>query len=343
VIAKPKRTLTLAQWKRFSLPLLYEPQGTSLARAGLLLQVRDADGNFAWGEASPWAGLHAENVNDLESILVALTESNRAITLEDWALLPPSLAFAFEMASDVLAMKEQRANSSWPEISKADRTIAINGLVQCEARHIASQGASLVAQGFDTLKVKVGRGSVDDEIAALRALRQAIGKKISVRLDANRGFELEAAIDFCKKAVPLGIEYIEEPLRDPSGLLDLHRATDVALALDESLQHGEQDVLHHAGIAAYVLKPPVLGLGRTRALAASAKSQGIKVVLTSAYESGYMHSYLALLHAELAGESVSGLSTFAALERDLISPPFRPFRGHVHIQSCVELLRQFTG
>ena len=75
---------------------------------------------------------------------------------------------------------------------------------------------------------------------------------------------------------------------------------------------------------ALATKPTLLGgIEKTMTLAALAEEHGKLAVLTSAFESGVVHSFLSLVAAALPGASVAhGLSTFERLERDAFQPPF---------------------
>lgn len=143
------------------------------------------------------------------------------------------------------------------------------------------------------VKLKIGR-----DLTRLRQL-QAMG--CSVRLDANRQWSLEEALD-----LDLGeIEYIEEPLQDSSQLSLLHREKRWPLALDETLYRNEpwEQI---EGVVALVLKPTALGaLTRTFALA----KKRYRIIISSCFESSVGIDFLARLAHQVAPGELCGLDT----------------------------------
>jgi L-alanine-DL-glutamate epimerase-like enolase superfamily enzyme len=94
----------------------------------------------------------------------------------------------------------------------------------------------LVARGFRCLKIK---GGLDAEQDAARVLqvREAVGKRIELRFDANQGYTVEQSLRFVKATRNARLELLEQPT--PRGEIDLlGRVTErVALPVmaDESL------------------------------------------------------------------------------------------------------------
>lgn len=68
-----------------------------------------------------------------------------------------------------------------------------------------------VKQGFKALKIKIGFG-IELDIAAIAAVRQAIGPKISLMIDANHGYDLCDAIKIGQLAAQYDIDWFEEPV-----------------------------------------------------------------------------------------------------------------------------------
>ena len=78
------------------------------------------------------------------------------------------------------------------------------------ARHRA---AELVAQGFTTIKVKVG-GRPHDDVARVRAVREVIGPEIELVLDANCGWDADTAIDCLHQLESCDVALMEQPTPD---------------------------------------------------------------------------------------------------------------------------------
>ena len=95
---------------------------------------------------------------------------------------------------------------------------------------------NFVSQGFSCLKLKGGL-DVDEDIQRVLAVRNAVGKTIELRFDANQGYSVEETLRFIKETRRARLELIEQPT--PRGQPDLlGRVTDAApipVMADESL------------------------------------------------------------------------------------------------------------
>ena len=70
-----------------------------------------------------------------------------------------------------------------------DRVLLSHSLSMGDPEAIAAQAQSLVAQGYKTLKAKIGR-DLRADLAVLTAVRSAVGSEIVLRVDANMGWSL---------------------------------------------------------------------------------------------------------------------------------------------------------
>lgn len=97
-----------------------------------------------------------------------------------------------------------------------------------------------VARGFDRVKVKIGRsheeGGEGEDLAALAAIRDAVGPDIELFVDANGAYDTAAAIRVGRAMEPLDIRWFEEPLPpdDLAGYERLHHMTSTPLARGET-------------------------------------------------------------------------------------------------------------
>ena len=90
--------------------------------------------------------------------------------------------------------------------------------------------------GFRYFKVKTGN-EVDEDAERIIKLREKYGNEISIRVDANQGYDADDLKVFCKKTATHAIELIEQPF--PAAEMDLMRdqPTEIQdiIAADESL------------------------------------------------------------------------------------------------------------
>jgi len=91
--------------------------------------------------------------------------------------------------------------------------------------------------GFRALKIKVGL-DIEEDVRRVAAVRDAVGPKVELRVDANQGYTVEQAIRFCQEMNTLGVVLVEQPVKaeDLAGLKKVTLASDVPVMADESVK-----------------------------------------------------------------------------------------------------------
>ena len=302
-------------------------------REGALLRLEAADGSVGWGDAAPLPGFSRETLGEARRALGVLGE---AIVGQDidpgQVLLPfgaiargldaeayaPSARFAFDLALADLAA--QAGSRSVPQVLHPDPAVVLplNGLLMGAADRVLADADRLAAEGYTTLKLKVGRGDLEAEAYLVQALRQRLGAAVALRLDANRAWTVDEATAFAEAVAGADVAYVEEPLQDPDGLPVLWHDTGLPVAVDESVsERGEAAIRGWA--AAAVLKPTLLGgIAATLRLALHARSVGVRPVLSAAFESGVGLRGVAAL-AAATGAEPAGLDTARWLAEDVLA------------------------
>jgi L-fuconate dehydratase len=69
---------------------------------------------------------------------------------------------------------------------------------------------SAVADGFRTIKIKVGL-DLEDDVRRCRLARDAIGPDTAMAVDANQRWDVDGAITWINRLAPIGIAWVEEP------------------------------------------------------------------------------------------------------------------------------------
>ena len=98
-----------------------------------------------------------------------------------------------------------------------DITISVN-----PPEEMARDARTAIQRGYDCLKVKVG---IDPEldVARLAAVREAVGKDVKLRIDANQAWNAKQAVRILDQMQEKGldIEFVEQPVpaADPEGML----------------------------------------------------------------------------------------------------------------------------
>jgi len=192
--------------------------------------------------------------------------------------------------------------------------------------------------GCRTAKVKVAeRGqTLADDVARVRAVRDAMGPDARVRVDANGGWSVDEAEAALRALAAFDLDYAEQPSATVPELVEL-RARDIGvrIAADESVRKAEDPLAVARSGAADLLiikAQPLGGVGRALAVVAEA---GLPVVISSALDTSVgismgLHLAAALPDGALAG--ACGLGTVALLDGDVTSDPLVPAGGAIDLR-----------
>lgn len=231
--------------------------------------------------------------------------------------LGPAARAGLELAAlDALARRAGAPLFGGPPVA----SVALNALVRAEApQAAAAEACALAAEGYRALKLKVGARAPGQDAARAKAVREAVGPGVALRLDANGAWaDPEAAAEALAPFAGLGVAYVEEPLAAPSApaLAALAERTGLLFALDEALARlAPEEALGWPGVGAIVLKPAALGYRRAAAIARRAAAAGRTVVFTSALDGGVASLGAARLAAALAPGTAHGFATVTGFAR----------------------------
>ena len=88
-----------------------------------------------------------------------------------------------------------------------------NGLWLTPLEELATEAAALVAEGgFTALKLRLGRDKLNDDLAAIAAVREAAGATVKLMCDFNQGLSLGDALVRCHALDEQGLYWFEEPI-----------------------------------------------------------------------------------------------------------------------------------
>lgn len=198
-------------------------RGSLTRREMVLLRIRDEDGVEGLGEAVP---LSLRGGVTIETVVRELEALGPEIETEvEEELSPPARCALMTAGRD---LREKRAG-----------TTAERAPVRCNATLVTGAPAAVAAEaerwaadGFGTFKLKVGAG---EDVAQVRAVREALGPEAKIRLDANASWSLEEATEIFTAVEPLGIELVEQPVESIAEAAELARRVGIPLAGDESI------------------------------------------------------------------------------------------------------------
>lgn len=190
--------------------------------------------------------------------------------------------------------------------------------------------ALVVASGCNTAKVKVGDSG---DVARVEAVRDALGPSGRIRLDVNGGWDVDQAVSRIRELAPLGLEYVEQPVRTAEEMTRLRRRVDVPLAADElvRLSPDPRRVLLRDVADVVILK--VQPLGGVWAALAVAEALDLPAVVSSAVETSVgIAAGLALAAALPDLPYACGLATVLLMDGDVVGDPLVPVDGHLAVR-----------
>ncbi|CAN0923899.1 Protein PHYLLO, chloroplastic [Linum grandiflorum] len=363
--------------------------GSEFHKEGYVLSLFLEDGTVGYGEVAPLE-IHKESLADAEEQLrflchviegakISCTLPLLKGTFTSWfwnnlgipeCSIFPSVRCGLEMA--ILNAMAARTGSSLLDIllpqKATEETHGTSEYVKLCAlldsngtpHEVAYIAASLVAEGFTAIKLKVARRENPIEDAAvLQEVRNAVGQEIQLRVDANRKWTFEEAILFGSLVKDSDLQYIEEPVQNEEEIVKYCNESGLPVALDETIDNiagNPLDILAkyaHPNIVAVVIKPGVVGGFEKAALIARwAQKEGKMAVVSAAFESGLALSTYALFsrYLEMHHGSLSiahGLGTYRWLTQDTTTCQLRaspdPCSGSMGVSTAdaIRHLQQF--
>lgn len=224
-------------------------------------------------------------------------------------------------------------DDGWLPRPAAVRTeITVNATVPAVA---AAEVAAILARfdGCRTAKIKVAESGqvLSDDVARVRAVREAMGPDGRIRIDANGGWNVDEAEHAVHALAEFDLEYVEQPCPSVPELAELRRRVKhmgVPVAADESVRKAADPLaVARAGAAdLLVIKAQPLG-GIRRALEIVAAA-GVPAVVSSALDTSVGLGMGAALAAALPQLDYDcGLGTASLFAADVAAPPLRPHGG----------------
>lgn len=137
--------------------------------------------------------------------------------------------------------------------------------------------------GFKSMKIKVGNDASKDS-ARVKAVREAVGKDIKLRMDANMQCNVDQALALCKAVRSCDMQLFEQPVHkdDLAGLARIRREGGIPIMADESISDHESLIRVIKADCADFVKFGIKqagGLLQTARMLATAEAAGLPVVL----------------------------------------------------------------
>lgn len=178
---------------------------------------------------------------------------------------------------------------------------------------------------FPAVKVKVGSPG-DMELVA--EVRDSIGPKVALRVDANGAWDVDTAIDTINRLARYDLEFVEQPVASLDDLARVRRAVDVPVAADECIRSLADARRLRALDAADVIVLKQQPLGGVRAALIIAAEAEVPAVVSSMMETSIgIAAGLALAAALPELRFACGLATRSQIAGDVVRDSLAPEHG----------------
>jgi o-succinylbenzoate synthase len=215
----------------------------------IVVKITTDTGHIGYGEAAPTAfitgdtrgaivgaieecikpallGLELEDFEDvLRQLDTSLLYNYSAKAAVDMAL--------YDLYGQMLNIPVYKMLGGKKQELTTDITISLN-----EPWQMALDSQQAIALGYTILKIKVGCDTPKD-LKRLKAIREAVGNKVTLRLDANQGWKPKEAVSILHtlEIAGMNIEFVEQPVHalDIEGLKFVTDHVTVPVMADESV------------------------------------------------------------------------------------------------------------
>lgn len=337
---------------------LHTPFVTALRRAttvdSLLVSIHDEDGRVGYGEApqvwrvtgSSVAGAEACVRQVLGPALLGRDPDDlnaNCVTVRKAVVGNAAARSAVDVALHDLAARRLGVPLA-RLLGGAGRRVPTDVTLSAgTAAELAAAATDRAAEGFTVLKVKVGVDAPGD-VARVRAVRDAVGPDVGIRLDANQGWTPREAVRVIRglASAGLGVELVEQPVArsDLDGLAWVSDRVDIPILADEAV-FGLADLVEvirrRAADLVNVKLAKCGGLSAARSLLELAAEYGVGTLVGSMMETEVGVGAAAALVAAYGTSLVSDLDAAWWLASSPIRGGIRYQRGEVVLPDAAGL------
>jgi D-galactarolactone cycloisomerase len=224
-----------------------------------------------------------------------------------------------------------RRGAGWRSLESRRRETHHSGgdadaLVRDTLSYLVDEVRGYVAQGFRAAKLKIGFGVAQD-VALIRAVREAVGPRVGLMLDANHGYDAIDAIRLGRAIADCDIGWFEEPVvpDDLDSYVEVRRGQPIPVAGGETefTRWGFREVFTRRAMD--IVQPDVCacgGLSEAKKIADMATAFGVRLV-PHVWGTGIGLAAALQLHAVLPPSPPRHDPTEPVLEFDRSEHPFR--------------------
>ena len=210
---------------KLRIPLI-EPFITSLAYEthveNVIVVIRTEKGITGFGECSPYMPVNGESMDTcfiVGQYFAKLMKGQNALKLEENLAAMDKLIYAnssiksaFDIAlHDIIGQHQQVPLYKFYKGKNNKELVTDYTVSLSDPEKMAADALKIKNQGYPSIKVKLGASGKKD-VERIKKIREAVGDKIPLRIDANQGWTVKEAIDTLNALEKYDVEHCEEPI-----------------------------------------------------------------------------------------------------------------------------------
>lgn len=225
---------------------VYPPQAQSC-----LVKITAEDGTVGWGEGHAPLGPRA-TVAVVQDVLAPLLLGEDPLAIEMlWERMYGSMRLRGHVAGYQLEAIAGVDIALWDLAGKliglpayrllggpftTTLPVYASGVPGGTVEERAASAEHFIADGYTAMKASIGRGSLDEDLAAIGALIEAVDGRADVLVDAHGAYASHTALYVGRELQRLGVRWLEDPLppEDVEGYVALSAALEMPVAAGET-------------------------------------------------------------------------------------------------------------
>ncbi|NGQ94391.1 dipeptide epimerase [Brevibacillus sp. SYP-B805] len=216
----------------------------------IYVKVTCDNGMVGWGEAAATVAITGDSLDSIEAAILKtikpqligqnLLAYERVFHALHASMVGNSSAKAavdmalYDLIAQHCGMPLYQFLGGYQNQLETDYTVSVNS-----PEEMGEDALQYLKDGFNVLKIKVGKDNIQDDILRIQEIRNRVGNQVKIRLDANQGWQVKEAISSIRKMEDMGldIELVEQPVKahDVEGLKIVTDAVDTPIMADESV------------------------------------------------------------------------------------------------------------
>jgi o-succinylbenzoate synthase len=227
----------------------------------IIVRIQADDGRVGWGEAPATIVITGDSLDSIQSAIVntftplligkSLLAYEQILQAIHQSMIGSSSAKAaadmavYDLVAQFCGLPLYQFLGGYKDQIETDFTVSVNS-----PKEMGEDAIRYVQEGFNVLKIKVGKDNILEDIERIKEIRSCVGSQVKIRVDANQGWQVKDAVRTIRRMEDLGldIELVEQPVKahDIDGLKTVTDAVETPVMADESVFSPAQafEVLH---------------------------------------------------------------------------------------------------